>query len=323
MKKRKLGKYGPELSEIGLGAWVFGGRGPWSWGPADDHESIDTIHRAIDLGINWIDTAPAYGLGHSEEIVGKAIKAKRDDVYIATKCGVVWNKKTKVRHDLSPHSIRSEVEGSLARLGVETIDLYQIHWPDPNMPIEKSWREMARLQKEGKVRWLGVSNFDIDLLERCEKIHHIDSLQPLYSLLRRDVEKGVLDFCSRNGIGVVAYSPLSSGLLTGRFDRQKIAPDDWRAKSPNFQEPLLSKYLSFVERLRPIAQKYDKTVGQLAISWVLRNPAITAAIVGARRVSQIEENVSASGWQIEKGDMIQIEDLLRELAIIQPTKHTK
>jgi len=312
MDKRKLGIYGPGFTLIGLGAWAIGGPWQWGWGKTDDQESIRTIQRAIDLGINWIDTAAVYGLGHSEEVVGQAIKGRRDKVYIATKCGLPWNNKKKVRNDLSPASIRREVEASLRRLQIDVIDLYQFHWPDPNTPIEKSWAEMVKLKQEGKIRWLGVSNFDVPLMEKCEAIHHIDSLQPPYNLFNREIEKDILPYCQEHGIGVVVYSPMYSGLLSGNFEPSRMAPDDWRLRNPEFSEPKLSANLAFVEKLRPIAEKYGKTVGQLAVAWVLQHPAITSAIVGARKVHQVEENVGAAGWNIEQQDMQRIDQLLAE-----------
>jgi aryl-alcohol dehydrogenase-like predicted oxidoreductase len=260
--------------------------------------------------VNWIDTAAAYGLGHSEEIVGRAIKGRRDQVYIATKCGLVWDDQGRVRNDIRPQSIRREVEASLSRLDIDVIDLYQIHWPYANHSETDAWREFVKLKKEGKVRWIGVSNFDVPLLQRCEKIEHIDSLQPPYSMLRRDIEKAILPYCQENNIGVIAYSPMFSGLLSGRFDRLALAHDDWRARNPMFNEPLLSKNLAFVQELKHIAAKYDCTVGKLAVAWVLHHPAITAAIVGARKVEQIEENVRAADVKLADKDLEMIENLL-------------
>ena len=313
MKTRKLGAAGPELTEIGLGTWAIGGSWQFGWGPSDNAESIKTIQRALDLGINWIDTAAAYGLGHSEEIVGKAVKDRRQDIYIATKCGLRWNEKGKVHNNLSPDSIRKEVEDSLKRLQTDVIDLYQIHWPDPSRSTEKAWREMSTLQKEGKVRWIGVSNFNVKQMETCEAIQHIDSLQPPYSILEPDAEKDLFPFCRKKDIGVVAYSPMASGLLTGSFEKSKLAKDDWRQRDPRFQEPRLSRVLSLVEELRTIAQKYQKTVAQLAIAWVLRHPAVTSAIVGARRVDQVEQNVGGAGWTLEQQDISRIDELMAEL----------
>ena len=318
MNKRKLGKNGPELTEIGFGAWAIGGGGfqyAWGWGPQDDQESIAALNRAIDLGINWVDTAAVYGLGHSEEIVGEALKDRRKEVIIATKCGRPWNEKGEIRFSLRPESILAEAEASLRRLGTDYIDLYQFHWPDSvtGTPIEDSWGEMQRLKEEGKVLYCGLSNFDVPLLERCEAIAHVDSLQPPYNMLQSEAEEELLPHCKNHGIGVVAYSPMASGLLTGKFDMSRLADDDWRRRSERFQEPQLAKNLAFVERLRPISEKYDKTVGQLAIAWVLANPAVTSAIVGARRPSQVEQNVEASGWNIGEEDMEAIRDELPKL----------
>ncbi|NOZ62422.1 MAG: aldo/keto reductase [Calditrichaeota bacterium] len=313
MKTRKLGKNGPELSVIGLGAWAIGGPWQWGWGKQDDDDSIRTIHRALDLGISWIDTAPVYGLGHSEEIVGRALKGIREKFFIATKCGLVWNSKGKIRNDLSPVSIRKEAEDSLRRLDTDYIDLFQFHWPDPNMPVEKSWETMVRLKDEGKIRYLGVSNFDVELMQRAEKIAHIDSLQPLYNMLDRGAGKEILPFCQKNGTGVVVYSPMKSGLLTGKFDAERLAADDWRRKSHDFREPKLSKNLALIDALRPFAEKFDVTVAQLAIAWVLRNEAVTSAIVGARGPDQIQETAAAANVKIEPEDWDEIDRLIEKL----------
>lgn len=311
MQKRKLGKNGPELSIIGLGAWAIGGSWAWGWGDNDDRESIRTIQRAIDLGINWIDTAPAYGLGHSEKLVGQAIKGRRDSVIVATKCGLVWDEHKRIRNDITPKSIRREIEASLKRLGVDVIDLYQIHWPFANHSEAKAWRELAALKKEGKVRWIGVSNFGVPLLSQCEKIDHIDSLQPPYSLFDRGIEKEILPFCLNNAIGVIPYSPMFSGLLSGRFDRAKLATDDWRTRDSMFNEPQLSRNLQFVEQLRPIAEKYNKTIGHIAVAWVLAQPGITSAIVGARTVRQIEENMLVDDVMLSADDIAMIDNALQ------------
>jgi len=320
MNTRQLGKDGPHLTEIGLGAWAMGGPGKFGWGPQDDQESIRTIHKAIDSGINWIDTAAVYGLGHSEKVVGQAIKNKRDNVFIATKCGQPWDENRRVRTDSRPESIRKECEGSLERLDIDVIDLYQIHWPDPQTNMEDSWGEMVRLKEEGKVRYIGVSNFGVDLLEKCQTIHAVQSLQPPYSILHRakypEVENEILTWCRQNRVGVVTYSSIQTGLLTGKFDHQKLeelANGDWRRRNEFFQEPLFSKSITMVEALKPIADKYEKSITELAIAWVLMNDAVTSAIVGARRPDQIEKNVGGTDWDISDGDMEKIQHLMNEI----------
>jgi aryl-alcohol dehydrogenase-like predicted oxidoreductase len=310
IEKRKLGKNGPEITTVGFGAWAAGG--PWKvgWGPQEDSDSIAAIRRSVELGMNWIDTAAIYGLGHSEEVVGQAMQGlNRSEVLIFTKCGRVPDETGTPHSDLRPASIRREMEASLRRLGTDYVDLYQIHWPDNETGtlLEESWSTLAALQDEGKTRWIGVSNFDVPLLERCEAIRHLDSLQPPFSLLRRDVEAEILPWCLKNGTGVIVYSPMQSGLLSGTFDMARVAPDDWRHRSPYFQEPQLSKNLAFVEKLRPIAERHAKTVGQLAIAWTLMNPAVTAAIVGARRTEQVEQNAEAMGWRLSEEEMREIE----------------
>ena len=315
MERRGLGRNGPEVTTVGFGAWAAGG--PWKagWGPQSDEDSIAAIRRSLEMGMNWIDTAAIYGLGHSEEVVGQAIRGfEREDILLFTKCGRVPDETGTPHGNLRPESIRREAEASLRRLGTDTIDLYQIHWPDneTGTPVEESWQAMAALQDAGKVRYLGVSNFDTALMARCEPIRHIDSLQPPYSLLRRDAESHVLPWCREHGIGVIVYSPMASGLLSGSFDIARVAPDDWRRRSPQFQEPQLSQNLAFVERLRPLAKRRAKTVGNLAVAWTLAHPAVTAAIVGARNPAQVEENAGAMGWGLTEDEKSEIEAALAE-----------
>ncbi|HIC88658.1 MAG TPA: aldo/keto reductase [Anaerolineae bacterium] len=317
MQKRKLGYTDLRLTTVGLGTWAIGGSGwPYAWGPQDDADSIATIRRALDLGINWIDTAPAYGLGHSEEIVGKAIAGRRDEVVLATKCGLVWDKgSTTLSGRLKADSIRREVEASLHRLNVDVIDLYQIHWPNPDEDIEEAWSTIADLIREGKVRYGGVSNFSVEQLKRIQPIHPVASLQPPYSMLKRGIEAELLPYCAANDIGVIVYSPMQTGLLTGKFTRERVKnlpDDDWRRRSPYFLEPQLSANLELVEGLRPIAERNGMTVAQLAIAWVLRRPEVTAAIVGARRPPQIEETVKAGDRALSAKDIAEIETLLRK-----------
>jgi len=315
MQTRQLGKTGMQITRIGLGTWAIGG-GQWefAWGPQDDRESIDTIHRALDLGINWIDTAAVYGLGHSEEIVGQAIKG-RERPYIFTKCSMTWDENRKVSHSLKADSIRREAENSLKRLDIDVIDLYQIHWPDPEPEIEEGWSTLAALKKEGKVRHIGVSNFNVEQMRRAEKIAPVETLQPPYSLIDRDVEKEILPYCQQNTIGVIVYSPMASGLLTGRMTPERIAhlpDDDWRKRNPEYQEPRLSRNLLLAELLADIGKQHNVTAGVVAIAWTLHNPAVTAAIVGARRPSQIEELVPAADFRLSDSELARIEKFLAE-----------
>ena len=313
MKQRQLGNSGPILSEIGLGTWAIGGPWDWGWGAQDDQESIRTIHKALDLGINWIDTAAVYGLGHAEEVIAKALGDLREEIYLATKCGLIWDSRGRVRNDNRPESIFREAEVSLRRLNTDYIDLYQIHWPDPNTPVEDSWEAMLRLQEQGKVRYIGVSNFDVPLLEKCNAIAHVTSLQPPYNLIRREIEEDILPWCKVHQTGLVVYSPMQSGLLTGKFDPSRLAKDDWRRKSPFFREPQLGKGLRLVEELKPIAEKYGKTLSQFSIAWVLMNRTVTSAIVGARHPEQVEEIAGGAGWKIKQEDMKRIEQISEEI----------
>jgi aryl-alcohol dehydrogenase-like predicted oxidoreductase len=315
MQMRKLGYTDLKLTTVGLGTWAMGGPWQFGWGPQDDDEAIAAISVSLETGINWIDTAPVYGLGHSEELVGKVLKQTSQKPIVATKCSLLWNDKKEKVSCLKAQSIRQECHASLGRLGVETIDLYQIHWPEPEEDIEQAWEEMARLAKEGKIRYLGVSNCNIEQTKRLQEIHPVASLQPPYSMLHREVEDELLAYCAQNDIGVVAYSPMQRGLLTGKFSPERLANlplDDHRRKNPDFHEPQFTATLELVEQLKPIAERNGKTLAQLSISWVLRRPEVTAAIAGARKPEQILETAPASDWDLNEEDIDQIEQLLAE-----------
>jgi len=316
MRKRKLGWTDLELTVIGFGTWALGGSGwKFAWGPQDDNESIAAIRRGLELGINWIDTAFVYGLGHSEEVVGRAIQGLKPRPIVATKCGRHGKPGGDIYGDLRPQSLRVECENSLRRLGVDCIDLYQIHWPDPDGQLEEGWGEIARLVKEGKIRYAGVSNFSVSQMERVNRIHPVASSQPPYSLLKRDAEAEVLPFCKARRIGVVAYGPMQEGLLTGAFTRERIAKlprDDFRCRNPYFTEPQLSVNLETVARLKELAAREKLTCGQLAIAWVLRREEVTSAIVGARRPAQIEETYKAGDVTLSPAVLQEIEGVLAE-----------
>jgi len=316
MRTRQFGKTEMQITPLGLGAWAIGGGGyEFGWGPQDDEESINTINRALDLGINWVDTAAIYGLGHSEEIVGKAVKERSEKPYVFTKCSLVWNEKGEVSNSLQASSIQREVEASLKRLGVEAIDLYQIHWPNPEADIEEGWGTLAKLKKEGKVRAIGVSNFNVEQMRRAQKIAPIDSLQPPYSLLNQDVEKEILPFCEENDIGVIVYSPMASGILTGSMTKERIEnlpADDWRTKAPDFQEPRLSRNLKLAEVLAEVGYPHNVSAGVVALAWVLRHSAVTGAIVGSRHPDQIENLVIAAETRLTDLELGQIEKFLQE-----------
>ncbi|MGH8469806.1 MAG: aldo/keto reductase [Gammaproteobacteria bacterium] len=300
---RELGKTGMQITAVGFGAWAVGG-GDWSfgWGPQDDADSIAAIHHALDKGINWIDTAAVYGLGHSEEVVRRVLAGipLNERPLVFTKGGLLWDDEDRMKpplRSLKPESIRRECEASLRRLGVERIDLYQYHWPDPDTAVEDSWGEMIRLIEEGKVRAGGVSNFDVSLLERCEKLRHVDSLQPPFSMIKRDVAASELPWCADHGTGVIVYSPMQSGLLTDSFDVGRVAtlaPDDWRRRADEFQEPNLGRNLALRDALRPIAKRYGTTVSAIAVAWTLGWPGVSGAIVGARSPAQIDGWVDAA-----------------------------
>ncbi|HLI90920.1 MAG TPA: aldo/keto reductase [Ktedonobacteraceae bacterium] len=316
MQTRRLGNTHMEITPIGLGAWAMGGGGwEFSWGPQDDAESIRTIQRAVELGINWIDTAAVYGLGHSEEVVGRALKELDTRPYIFTKCSLVWDDNGKVSNNLKAASIRREAEASLRRLGVDAIDLYQIHWPNPEADIEEGWGAMAQLKQEGKVRAIGISNFSVEQMRRIQKIAPIDSLQPPYSLIHPEAERDVLPFCQQHNIGVIVYSPMASGLLTGTMTRERIEQlpaDDWRRRDPDFQEPRLSRNLELAKLLDDIAYPHNVPAGVIAVAWTLHNPAVTGAIVGARHPNQIEDIVPAAEFRLTDLEMEQIKKFMRE-----------
>ncbi|HXM22391.1 MAG TPA: aldo/keto reductase [Terriglobales bacterium] len=309
------------ITPVGYGAWAIGGGGwQWGWGAQDDSDSIAAIQRALELGVNWIDTAAAYGLGHSEEVVGRALKAWNGaKPYIFTKCGLRWDAQGNVRKVLHADSICREVDDSLRRLAVDTIDLYQIHWPpEPDSPeLEEGWSILSALRRQGKVRWIGVSNFDVKQMRRAESIAPLTSLQPPYSLINRGVEKDILPYCLREAIGVIVYSPMASGLLAGAMTRERIAnlpKDDWRKSDPEFTEPKLSRNLALVEHLREIGKHHGRSPGEVAIAWVLRNPAVTGAIVGARNARQADGVMRAGEFQLTSQEVNEIEDFFEETA---------
>ncbi|MBN1361337.1 MAG: aldo/keto reductase [Sedimentisphaerales bacterium] len=313
MEKRGLGNTDMELTTVGLGTWAIGGPWQFGWGPQDDDEARGAVLTALEHGINWIDTAPVYGLGHSEKLVGEALRQTTHRPYIATKCGLRWNQRREKVPCLEPESIRRECDESLARLGLEVIDLYQMHWPDPPNDFEAGWEMMVRLRDEGKVRYLGVCNYSVAQLECISRIEPPVSLQPPYSMIRRDVEDELLGYCAEHDMGVLAYSPMQRGLLTGKFNAKGLAgltPDDHRRRSPEFQDPQFGATVELVEALKPIAERHGRTRAQLAVAWVLRRPEVTSAIVGARRPSQIEETVQAADWNLGQEDIAAIEKLL-------------
>ncbi len=313
---RTLGNSDLHLTPIGLGAWAIGG-GDWAyaWGPQDDNESVAAIHRALDLGINWIDTAAIYGLGHSEEVVARALKSASRRPYVLTKCGIRWSADRSPYRTLKPASLAEELDASLRRLGVEAIDLYQIHWPEPEPEIEKAWETLARFRDQGKIRWIGVSNFNVEQMRRIQKIAPITSLQPPYSMLRRAIEAEILPFAQENGIGVLSYSPMVSGLLTGRMTAERIAampPDDWRRKGIEFNEPRLSRNLRLVDLLREIGGGRGVSPGVVAVAWTLHHPGITAAIVGGRSGKQVEEMSAALRFKLNDDEYARINEFLSD-----------
>jgi aryl-alcohol dehydrogenase-like predicted oxidoreductase len=320
MRRQRLGRHGTELSRVGFGAWAIGGPWRFGWGSVDDDESIAAIRSAIEVGVNWVDTAAVYGLGHSEEVVGRALEPYRvgEDVFVFTKCGRRWEGRPDgvIENDLRPESIREECDASLRRLGVERIDLYQFHWPDwtTGTALEDSWATMVELVDEGKVRWIGVANFDTAELARCQAIRHVDSVQPPLSLLARGARDTVLPWAAENGTGAIVYSPMASGLLTGGFDRERIAQldaSDWRKESPQFSEPALGRNLDLVERLRPIAANLGSTLPELAVAWTLAQVGVTAAIVGARLPRHVDGWARAPELELSPGTLAEIAEAVK------------
>jgi aryl-alcohol dehydrogenase-like predicted oxidoreductase len=316
---KTLGNSDLQLTPIGFGAWAIGG-GNWefAWGPQDDDESVGAIQKALELGVNWIDTAAIYGLGHSEEVVAKALKGwSGARPLVFTKCSMRWHEDRSIYRSLKADSLRQELEGSLRRLGLEQIDLYQIHWPNPETEIEEGWEALAKFKEEGKIRWIGVSNFNVEQMKRAQKIAPITSLQPPYSMLRRAIEQEILPFAQENGIGVINYSPMVSGLLTGKMTAERIASlpsDDWRRRSVEFNEPRLSRNMNLVELLREIGQEHGVEPGVVAVAWTLYHPAVTAAIVGGRSARQVEGLVPALSFRLSEEEYGRIVGFLAENA---------
>jgi aryl-alcohol dehydrogenase-like predicted oxidoreductase len=311
IKTGQLGTTGLEITTVGFGAWALGGGGyDWGWGNQEDEDSIAAIHHALELGINWIDTAAQYGFGHSEEVVGRALAGLGHRPYVFTKGGQPEGPGRTTLQSLRRDSLRRELEGSLARLGVDAVDLYQIHWPIPDEEIEEGWSALVEFRDEGLVRHIGVSNFSVDQLRRIEQIAPVETLQPPYSLVARDAEEGVLPFAQREDIGVIVYSPMGSGLLTGKMTRERIdalPEDDWRKHDPRFREPRLSQHLALVERLQTVADRHDTTPGAVAVAWTLKNPAVDGAIVGFRRPDQVDPILAAASLELTDEDVDDIE----------------
>ncbi len=322
INRRWLGSSGLEITTVGFGAWAIGGDG-WSfgWGPQDDEASERTMRRAISLGINWIDTAAVYGLGHSEQVVGRFLRSlpRSERPFVFTKCGLIWDERNPMQEPkqvLKPESIRTECEASLRRLGVERIDLYQFHWPDETgTPVEDSWAQMLRLIEDGKVRLGGVSNFDVELLARCAAIHHVDSLQPPFSLIHREVAAQEIPWCHAHSTGVICYSPMQSGLLTEGFSTERVAHmanNDWRRRSPEFNSPNLERNLTLRDALQPIARRHETSVSSVAIAWTLSWPGVTAAIVGARSPEQVDGWIDAANLELTPADLDEIATAIKQ-----------
>lgn len=318
MQKRKFGKTDMETTLIGFGSWALGGSG-WAagWGSQDDDESVGAIRRSLELGVNWIDTAAVYGLGHSEEVVARALEGvpEGERPYVFTKCSMIWDESGEIGHSLKADSVKRECEDSLRRLQTDVIDLYQIHWPNPDEEIEEGWAAMADLKQEGKVRHIGVSNFDVSQMKRAHEIAPVESLQPPYSMLSRDIEDEILPYCREQNIAVIVYSPMKSGLLTGKMTRERaenLSEDDWRSRAAAFNEPQLSRNLELVELLKEIGSRYDASPGEVAIAWTLRQPAVTAAIVGGRRPDQVDGVVGAADLKLSDDEIGEIEIFLKQ-----------
>jgi aryl-alcohol dehydrogenase-like predicted oxidoreductase len=316
MYTRRLGKSDLQITPMGFVAWALGGGGcTGRLGPKNHSDSIPAIHAALDYGLNWIDTAALYGLGHSEVMVGRAIRGRTPQPYIFTKCERVWDENGNVGASLKTHSVRRECEESLRRLNADVIDLYQIHWPEPDSDIEEGWTELARLKEEGKVRYIGVSNFSVEQMKRAQAIAPITSLQPPYAVVRREIEHEILPFCLSENIGVIVYSPMYAGLLTGAMTRERVAnflPEDWRPNLPGFKEPELSRNLRVVEHLREIGRRHGRTPGEVAIAWTLKHPAVTGAIVGFRSPKQVEGIIGAAEFRLTQNESLEIEEAIRQ-----------
>ncbi|MEO8661202.1 MAG: aldo/keto reductase [Bryobacteraceae bacterium] len=316
MQKKTLGNSDLKITPLGVGAWAIGGNGwAFGWGPQDDDDSIGAIRAALEAGVNWIDTAAVYGLGHSEEVVARALEGVAIKPYVFTKCERVWDENRQIGKSLKRDSIRRECEASLRRLKLDVIDLYQVHWPEPDEDIEEGWTAMAELQREGKVRWIGVSNFNVTQLKRAQAIAPVTSLQPPYSILSPEIEAEILPYCLEQGIGTIVYSPMKSGLLTGKMTRERIAnmpADDFRQRTPQFKEPLLTRNLGLVERMREIGAKHGRTPGEVAIAWTLRHPAVTAAIVGLRTPAQLDGVVGAAEFRLSEAEIEALTEIMRQ-----------
>ena len=315
MERKQLGDSDLAITPVGYGAWAIGGTGwEYAWGPQNDADSIAAIRRSLDLGVNWIDTAAVYGLGHSEEVVARALDGwPGKHPLVFTKCGLVWDSRGRLSRKLAAPSVRKECEDSLRRLRVDVIDLYQVHWPPENdAELEEGWAELAALRREGKVRWIGLSNFSVEQMKRAQAVAPVTSLQPPYSLVRRGIESEILPFCLQEKIGVIVYAPMASGLLTGAMTRERassLPPDDWRSRSPEFNEPNLTRNLALIERLRAVGKRHGRSAGEVAIAWTLRNPAVTAAIVGARSAAQAEGVMGAGEFLLNKRDAAEVEEV--------------